>query len=84
MKTRTESIRPYGHCHSSLIGRYLVDQGIADTRAIKMAQGLDQFMAAISFMDERNKKILLQIPCFSDFFKELERIESAAFSESFD
>ena len=84
MKTRTESIRPYGHCHSSLIGRYLVDQGIADTRAIKMAQGLELFMTAVSCMDEHNKKRLLDIPYFSDFFKELERIESAAFSESFD
>ena len=75
MKTRTESIRPYGYCHSSLIGRYLVDQGIADTRAIKMAEGLERFMTAIAFMDEHNKKMLLQIPYFSDFYKELERIE---------
>ncbi len=75
MKTITKSLRPYGHAHSSLIGRYLVEQGIADTRAIKMAQGLEQFMTAIACMDERNKKILLDIPCFSDFYKELERIE---------
>ena len=58
MKTITKSLRPYGHAHSSLIGRYLVEQGIADTRAIKMAQGLEQFMIAIACMDERNKKIL--------------------------
>jgi hypothetical protein len=75
MKTITKSLRPYGHAHSSLIGRYLVEQGIADTRAIKMAQGLEQFMIAIACMDERNKKILLDIPYFSDFYKELERIE---------
>ena len=40
-----------------------------------MAQGLEHFMTAVAHMDERNKEILLDIPCFSDFYKELERIE---------
>ena len=71
---KTKNNQDYGYVKGSLIGRYLVDQGVTDSRAVKLSKGLDQFINAYSFCDKRNTKILKELPHFALFIEELERL----------
>ena len=50
----------YGLCERSLVGRYLVDQGLADTRAIAIANALKNLWGAICECDDLNLHILMK------------------------
>lgn len=41
----------YGYCNTNIVGRHLVDQGVADTRAIEISKALSHLYRAIADMD---------------------------------
>ena len=54
-KARQEKLdrkRKYGYCDGNLVGMYLVDRNVADTRAIKIAEALGKLYSAITACDE--------------------------------
>ena len=71
---KTKNNQDYGYVTGSLIGKYLMDQGVTDSRAVKLSKGLDQFITAYSFCDKRNTEILKELPHFGLFIEELERL----------
>ena len=50
----------YGLCERSLVGRYLVDQGLADTRARAIADALKDLWGAICECDISNLNTLMK------------------------
>ena len=50
----------YGLCERSLVGRYLVDQGVADTRARAIADALKDLWRAVCECDCRNLNTLMK------------------------
>jgi len=52
--------KEYGLCERSLVGRYLVDQGLADTRARAIADALKDLWGAICECDDWNLSTLIK------------------------
>ena len=56
--SRIDEQRKYGYCVDNIVGRHLVDGGLADTRAEPIAIALRELFRAVSQCDERNLVIL--------------------------
>ena len=52
--------KDYGLCESSLVGRHLVDSGLADTRAIAIANALKDLWGAVCGCDDHNLHTLIK------------------------
>jgi hypothetical protein len=83
----------YGYCVDTIVGRHLVDGGLADTRAVKINQALRDLFSACGECDERNLKILAdKFPWiletankFSHIENEFEKkVSGTSFNKTFD
>tara|TARA_R100000458_G_C8083004_1_gene116959 strand:- start:49 stop:357 length:309 start_codon:yes stop_codon:yes gene_type:complete len=84
-KRELEEKRKYGYCHKNLVGMHLVDQGVADTRAIQISKGLQALYSAVSACDEWQLKNLIKkerhIVEMANWFAEVENLNEPTFKD---
>ena len=84
-KEELEQKIQYGYCHRNLVGMYLVDKYVADTRAIEISEALRKLYSAVAQCDDWQLKNLIKeerhIVEMANWFAEVENSYEPTFKD---